>query len=381
MTDNTRGISGQEKEQIGNNQFVQFLYGEFFQAAVFFEENPGQEIIKWHTEKAQCRLRGGFKIMNMNQNDQRNTKPFRQINIFYPLCSSHFSVFSICLRLNRVEPFAIHAAGGGLGDEGFRVDALDEAEDGDGLGLADDDEQHLQGFLRIAAVAVEDGAAAVQVVDDVLGNLLVFLREDEELDGLAVAVHDLVDHVITYDHLDEGEDDFRHVVEEEIGRTDDEEIEHQHGAAYRDVLILRDNHADDVGPARAAVRRENQPQARTAKRATDDDGHEGFALDNRPVEYILKKREGEREGENAEDGLHEELPPQNLERDGEEEDVDDEVGNGNRDELIRREENQGAETAQPARHDLVREDEAVEAETVKQRAEEDDGIIPHFVFA
>ena len=65
----------------------------------------------------------------------------------------------------------------------------------------------------------------------------------------------------------------------------------------------------------------------------------------------------------------------------ESEDVDDEIGNGNRDELIRREENQGAETAQAARHDFVREDEAVEAETVKQRAEEDNGIIPHFVFA
>ena len=284
-------------------------------------------------------------------------------------------------RLNRVEPFAIHAAGGRLGDKSFGVDALDEAEDGDRLGLADDDEQYLHGLLCVAAVAVEDGAAAVQVADDALGNLLVFLREDEELDGLAVAVHDLVEHVIAYHHLDKGEDNLRDVVEKEIGRTDDEEIEHQHGAAYRDVPVLGDYHADDVGPARATVGGENHAQARTAERATDDDGHEGLALDDRPVEHVLEEREGEREGEDAEDGLHQEFPTQYLQRHHKEEDIDDEVRNGDRDELARREENQGAETAQAARHDLVREDEAVEAETVEERAEEDDGIIPHFVFA
>lgn len=128
--------------------------------------------------------------------------------------ASFLLLYTLCLY--RVEPFSVNTSGWRLGDKCLRVDTLDEAEDINGFRLADEYQQNFDWLLRIAAVSVKYRAAAIHIVDYPINNLFILLRDDEELHRLAIAVYDLVDHIIADNHLDKGEHNLRYIVEKEV---------------------------------------------------------------------------------------------------------------------------------------------------------------------
>ena len=251
----------------------------------------------------------------------------------------------MALHLDRVEAFAVDAADGALRDEGLAVDHLNEAEDVCPLAVAGHEHDHLDRLVRIAALALEDGAAALQTVDDGVSDLVVFAGEDHELHRLCVGVHHAVEHVGVDAHLDESEHDLIHVGKEEVGAADDQEVEQHHAHADGDVLVLVDDGHDDVRSARAAASVEDEPQARAADHGADDDGHEDFLQLHEGLagEHKLEEPEPERERDDAKDGLDEEFEPEDLEGDAKQDDVDREIGDGDR--QFGGEEDQSADTA------------------------------------
>ena len=168
-------------------------------------------------------------------------------------------LFLLDFDFDGVEAFAIDTDDGALRDEGVGVDLFDKAEDGEALVLAGKDAQHFHFLTSVPAVSVEDGDTVVELGADGVGNLLVFLREDEELHGGALAVVDEVEHEVFDDHGAESEHDHRGALEdgteggdEETGADDDEIDEDEHGAE-RHVVELVDGGGDDVAATGGAV--------------------------------------------------------------------------------------------------------------------------------
>lgn len=211
---------------------------------------------------------------------------------------------NIFLRLYLIEPFPIHASDDALRDEGLVVYLLHEAEDGDGFGFLCQEDDHFDRFAGIAAHAVEDGAAAVQVGDDPFGYLIIFVGEDQELDGLAVSVQYGIYDIVADEHFDESEYDLFHVMKEEEGRTDDDEVAEQQGASDGYVLVFVYDSRHDIRSARAAACRKDESQSGSAEERTDYDRHERLVVQQRlPFQQPFEEREGSGKGEHTEYGF------------------------------------------------------------------------------
>ena len=106
-------------------------------------------------------------------------------------------------------------------------------------------------------------------MDDAIRYLVVLLREDEELYGLAVTVQYHVENVIAYDHLHETENDLVHVMEQEERGTDDEEIAKQKDTSDRYILIFIDYRTDNIRTSGTTVRQEIRIRLHLPDRETD----------------------------------------------------------------------------------------------------------------
>ena len=77
----------------------------------------------------------------------------------------------------------------------------------------------------------------IRLAADGLGNLLVMLGENHELDRLALAVHDIVEHEVLDNHRTETESHHRHSFQE---RT---ELRNEQTAADDDEIHENENRA------------------------------------------------------------------------------------------------------------------------------------------
>jgi len=112
-------------------------------------------------------------------------------------------LFAVDAHLEFVKAKSIHTVDVALGDNGLAVGLLDDAEDVHALVLAAHDHDNLDFVLGIPAGAVQDGASAVCLLDDIVGNLLPLLADDEKLHALARVVDDTVGSHRVDDHEDE----------------------------------------------------------------------------------------------------------------------------------------------------------------------------------
>ena len=92
------------------------------------------------------------------------------------------------LHLDAVEALAEDTVHVAFGEECMLVDGLHQPEDGDGFLPLGQDAEHFDRALAVPSLAVEHGDAAVQPDGDYVGDFGVFLRENEELHRLLVAV-------------------------------------------------------------------------------------------------------------------------------------------------------------------------------------------------
>ena len=124
-------------------------------------------------------------------------------------------LFGVDTHLEFVKAEAIDAVDVALCDDGLSVGLLDDAEDVDALMLAAHDHDDFDVSLGVPAGAIHDGAAAVCLGDDVVGNLFPLLADDLELDALPRVVDDTVGSDRVDDHEDETIDDLIDRVEQQ----------------------------------------------------------------------------------------------------------------------------------------------------------------------
>ncbi len=91
---------------------------------------------------------------------------------------SSFFAFLLDLTLDLVEAFAIYANHGTLADEGVRVYLFDEAEDGLGLALLGQYEEHLYLLTGIETGGIYYSYSTIGICIDTLAYLLIFLGND-----------------------------------------------------------------------------------------------------------------------------------------------------------------------------------------------------------
>lgn len=224
---------------------------------------------------------------------------------------SALNCLNICLCFYLVKSFPVHASDNALRDERLVVDLFYQTEDGDGFRLLGQQYDDFDRFAGVSAYTVEDGAAAIKVMDDPFGYFIIFLGKDQELDRLPVSVQYDVDYIIAYKHFDETEDDFFDIMEQEKRRTDDDKIAEQQSTADRYVLVFVDDCSDDIRSPRTAVCRKDEPEAGSAKERTDHDGHERLVVQKRlPFQKPFEERQGGRQGKDSEDRFYQEFESQ-----------------------------------------------------------------------
>ena len=197
-------------------------------------------------------------------------------------------------------------------------------------------------LLAVPPLAVQDSHAAVQVLRDGIGYLLVLVRQDEELDGLlgtcqehvqdSAADRDEYQTVHDGDYLfrerDEGA--FGCVRRDEEGGKDDDQVHAEYHPSGRNAAVLVDYQCNDVSAARTAPRRHRETDAHTDKDTTHDDAHELAVVDGEGLAYLggypcLEEVETERSQYDGDDSLPSEALAKREEGYDEQEYVDCEI--------------------------------------------------------
>ena len=127
----------------------------------------------------------------------------------------------LCFYL--VKPFPVYPSDDTLRDEGLMVDLFYQTENGNGFWFFCQQYNDLDRFAGISAYTVENGTAATQVMDDPLSYFIVFLRKDQELDGLTVSVQYGIYDIVAYEHFDKTEHDLFNIMEKKKWGTDEKE--------------------------------------------------------------------------------------------------------------------------------------------------------------
>ena len=300
------------------------------------------------------------------------------------------------LDLDFVETIAKHSAGERLTHKGIRIDALNDAEDDVGFAFLGQHHEHFAFLLGVPPRAVEHRHPTMELVDG-RGDVVVALREDEELHRLPP----LIDHKVEHSR----DDDERGVAIEEIlqiavGQEErgahDDNVADEHHRAERDVAVLVDHGCDDVRAARRSIAQKHKSHAHAHHTGGKDATHEGIANDDRELDVGIeagrKQRgiggvevlhpplhAGEQEGEHehGKNRLHAEAQRERAERHNEEEGV------GQKEGVLHLPpaggvENNGAQTGGAAGGDFMRQQEEREAHGIAQQSERDEQIVLGF---
>ena len=190
---------------------------------------------------------------------------------FFLAVNAHFKL---------VKAEAVHTIDVALGNDGLAVGFLDDAEDVHALMLAAHHHDNLDSSLGVPACAIQYRAATVGFLDDVVGDLLPLMADDEELHTLTRVVDHAVGSHRVDDHKDETVHDLVNRVEKQPGRADDEHVTVHHRASERDSAVLSHHGGDDVGAARASIVGEYDTQAQTAQHSAQNHVHERLLLDD-----------------------------------------------------------------------------------------------------
>ena len=138
----------------------------------------------------------------------------------------------------------------------------------------------------------------------------------------------------------------------------------------------------DIGAARRAVEGQTQSHAAAAEDGTDEAGHERLVLEQVQATGIAaRKSRQSREHDDGIDGLHAETPAENLQRQRQQEGVDDEVGRLHRYACTPVED--GGDTRHTARGDIVGQQKDGPADTVADHGDGNHHIVTdlcrHFI--
>ncbi len=190
-----------------------------------------------------------------------------------------FGVVRFCLLLpvalffrDRFEAFSHDFGAVDDVDEGGRVDVVEVVFELDHVGAVEGDVDHVALGAAVEALAHEKGAAAMEVVEDVVSHDFHVVGHD--IDGLVAlqTVHNQVDDLAFDVDQDNGVDRQTDLLESNESGEGDDGIDDHHEGAKGDFRVLVDNHRDDIAAAGSGSRSENQTDSDTI----DEAGHDGI---------------------------------------------------------------------------------------------------------
>ena len=274
-----------------------------------------------------------------------------------------------------VKSLAKHAAHLRLADKRIGVNLANDAEDLTAVVLPGDGGDDLILLARITSLGTEVGDATMQFVDKCIGNLLVLLGEDEELHRLAHAVHDPIDSGRADERVAQAEEDLLQTayLGKEVTARDSHYIAHEQDASHRQVLELVDNHSHNVRTAGRAVVEEDDAQGCAVEDTSEHHRHERIG-DDRHVQDgndLQPKREPEHAIERTEHVAF----ANGEERRNEQQNIDGSRRRPDRNDAVRGEVDDLAETRQTTAYDSVRHQDMVHHKGVRDGAQGDHQIL------
>ena len=146
-----------------------------------------------------------------------------------------------------------------------------------------------------------------------LGYFFVLFADDEELYGLACAVH----HLVQYEAANvEGDITVYHffpVLQHKVAGRNNDKVANQHHPSQRDVSVFIDDSGYNIRTARTSVRGESDADAAATERRADDACHERLVVQQLDAGcQLLNDGQKESQGKDGKDCLDAELPPQNA---------------------------------------------------------------------
>ena len=198
-------------------------------------------------------------------------------------------LFFFFFFLESFEALAIDSNDCTLRDKRLGVDFIDQCEDTSRLRPSCQHEQHVHIAARIETLSLDECAAPVDVVVDLLANLIVFLCDDEELHRPSRHIHHLVYAKSRDEEHHISVDDLFPVAQHQITRGDDQQVGNKDGMSERDVLIFVDYSRHDVGPARAAMGRETYSHSASPETCPHHRGHKKLVAQQLPVAHQISQ--------------------------------------------------------------------------------------------
>ena len=175
-------------------------------------------------------------------------------------------------------PKAVNLADVASGGEGGEVVVLDIGQELAELVLG---EKHFQldgALVGVATNYLVEGAAAVQLVDDIAADAVVFLRNDTDAFAVVERGGEVVDHETVNPGADKTDDYHAEVVDEECGAADNGTGDGDRGADV-EVEVLVDYLGEDVQSAGGGVDAEHKGLRSTQKQDEAAEVEPGIAHD------------------------------------------------------------------------------------------------------
>ena len=148
------------------------------------------------------------------------------------------------------------------------------AEDVGRLVLLGQYNNYLDALFAIPTGAIQQRNPTVKLAGNHLGYFFMLLGEDEELDGLSVTVHYIVDDDTHHEQYAESEQYAFPVVEDKITRGDNDDITIHHQSAQRYILVFVDNPCKNIRTSCTTVVNEYKADTKTKQAGTYDTSHE-----------------------------------------------------------------------------------------------------------
>ena len=144
---------------------------------------------------------------------------------------------------------------------------------------------------------------------DMFGYLFILFADDEELYGLACAVHYLIQYETANVQGDVAVYYFLPVFQYKIAGGDNDEIANQHYPPQCDVSIFIDDSGDNICSARTSIGRESDADTASAKRCADDTCHERLVVQQLDIGcQLLNDGQKGGQGKDGKDCLNAEFP-------------------------------------------------------------------------
>ena len=155
-------------------------------------------------------------------------------------------------------------------DKRVGVNVIENRTELDHVGTIEGNIEHLALGAFVEASTSDEGAATLDVVDDVVTHGLGFIGNDKH--GLVTlhAIDNKVDHLALDKDDDDGVDGQADVTEGHQGAEGDDAIDNHDEGTQGNLGVLVQDHRDDVRAATGRARAENQTDGHAVDDASDD---------------------------------------------------------------------------------------------------------------